>query len=129
MQENEKPSEVKIKIGEIEIKKIDLNQYIGKREKIVSQKIYQGVYGYYLKVETTVIDVIPKGKENIELKASRMFSLFENDKGSIGWGKDTELGLFLTAKRVKTPEELVGKEVIVQITEPNKKGQTFLTFI
>ena len=50
--------------------------------------------------------------------------VFTDEQGNYGWGKDTQLGLFLTSKRVSKLEDLKGKEVTVQITE---KG--FLTFI
>lgn len=125
MEKKQEPEPVKIKTQEIELTKIDVTKYIGKKAFVESVNTYKGQFGYYLKMETTTLDEVQFGKETKEIKASRLFSLFEDKNGKVGWGKDTALGLFLKAKRISTPEEMKGKEVIVQITEDGK----YLTFI
>lgn len=121
----ETPEPVKIKTQEIELPKIDLNKYIGKKEIVESVNVFKGNFGYYVKMETSVIDVLQKGKEPLEIRASRIFGLYEDKDGKIGWGKDTKLGLFLTAKRLKHFDDMKGREVTVQLTDDGK----FLTFI
>jgi hypothetical protein len=122
-----KPVEVKIKIGEIEVPRINFEAYIGKKERISDYRIMQGKYGYFVTMETSVVDEIQRGKETFELKATRLFGLFVDEKGNVGFGKDTELGLFLASKKVKDLDSLKGKEVTIQVKD--KDGKKFLTFI
>ena len=113
--------------GEIELPKIDVSKYIGKKAKIELVTEHKGAFGYYIKVATEIIETITGGKTPIQLRASRLFSLYEDEHGKIGWGKDTKLGMFLKKTGAKHYKNLVGKEVIVQ-SQTNNNGVDFLTF-
>ncbi len=108
---------------EIELPKLDVTKYIGKRAHIETVEECDGEHGYYIKVRTTVLD---KAGEK-ELRASRIYGLQQDANGQWGWGKETKLGLFLKKMGVSHYNDLVGKEVVVQ-TQTNKEGQEFLTF-
>jgi len=114
--------------GEIELPTIDVTKYIGKKAKIASVTENEGNYGYFIKVETEVLDTITGGKEDVNIKASRIFGLQQNSAGKIGWGKDTNLGLFLAKMKVGHYNELVGKEVIIQTITNKKDGRDYLAF-
>ncbi len=112
-----------LKTGLIDLPKFDCKPYIGKKVKIVSVTEHKGNYGYYVKIETEVVAQF--GEK--EITASKIFGLFEDDNGNIGWGIETKLGLFLEKYKVSHYKELVGKEVILQ-TKTNKEGIDFLDF-
>ena len=115
--------------GEIDLPQLDLTPYIGKKVKIESVTEHQGEFGYYIKIQTAVIDTLTeKRKEPLELRASRIFSLQEDEKGKIGWGKDTNLGQFLKKKKVEHYKDLVGIEIVVQTTTNKKQNRDFLAF-
>ena len=128
-QKNLKPIDLGGKMGgEIELPTIDVKQYVGKKVKIEKADTYEGHYGYFVKVETVVIDTVEGGKEPIHIRASRIFGLQENSDGVIGWGKDTNLGIFLAKMGCKSYKDLVGKEVVCQtITNKNDK-KDYLSF-
>jgi hypothetical protein len=112
---------------EIELPRIDISQYIGNKAKIERVDEFEGKYGFYAKVETVVLDTLQRGQEPIELRASRIFGLYPDAQGTIGWSKESKLGQFLKKMHVAHYRELVGKEVVVQ-SLTNKDGQDFLTF-
>lgn len=125
--EKTKPEEIKIRLQEIDLPKLDLLQFVGKKDNISKVTTLKGNYGPYLRVEGTVLDTL-KGKVSpIEIKASRNFGLYQDANGLYGWGKETDLGLFLALKKCKNTQELVGKEITLQIE--NKDDKQFLTFI
>lgn len=128
MEEKIKPEVLNIDLQEIELVKIDYTQYVGKKEQISDVQILKGKFGAYLQVTSSVIDAIQRGKDVFELRAKRNFTIHQDAEGKYGWGKDTELGLFLTAKRVKKPDDLKGKEVTIQV-DNSKEGKQFLSFI
>ena len=113
--------------GEIELPSIDVSKYVGKKAEIEKVSEHSGNYGYYVKVQTAIIDTIEGGKEPLKLRASRIFGLQEDNSGKIGWGKDTKLGVYLKKMDVNHYNDLVGKEVVVQ-SQTNKDGRDFLTF-
>ena len=45
---------------EIELPKLDVTQHIGKRVKIDSVEECEGEYGYYVRVQTTILDTVGK---------------------------------------------------------------------
>lgn len=115
--------------GEIELPQLDLTPYIGKKTKIEAVTEHRGEFGFYIKIQTEVIDTLSdKRKEPLELRASRIFSLQEDEKGNVGWGKDTNLGLFLKKYNVAHYRDLVGIEVIVQTITNKKQQRDFLSF-
>lgn len=129
MEEN-KDEEIQLEnTGEIDLPQLDLQPYIGKKVKIETVSEHKGEYGYYIKIRTEVIDKLTeKRKEPLELRASRIFSLQEDEDGKIGWGKDTNLGLFLKKKGVEHYNDLVGKEIVVQTITNKKQKRDFLSF-
>ena len=114
--------------GEIELPQIDVSKYIGKKAKIEQVTEHTGQYGFYIKIQTVVLDTIEGGKEPIALRASRVFGLQEDAEGKIGWGKDTNLGVFLKKKNVKHYKDLVGLEVVVQTQISKKNQKDYLSF-
>jgi len=112
-------------VGEIELPKLDVSGYVGKKAKIEQITTFIGKYGYCVKVETESLATIKnKDGDTVPLRAGKIFGLQEND-GQIGWGKDTKLGKFLKSKNVNHYEKLKGKEVMVQMQEDS----TFLTIV
>jgi len=130
MDEEKREDEVSLEdTGEIDLPQLDLTPYIGKKAKIAAVTEHKGEFGYYVKIQTEVIArLTEKRKEPLELKASRIFSLQEDEEGRIGWGKETNLGLFLKKKGVKHYKDLVGKEVIVQTVTNKKQQRDFLSY-
>ena len=116
--------------GEIELPKLDVKPYIGKAVKIEKVTEHKGEYGYYIVIISEVVDSLPGRDPNspIIIRATRMFGLQENEKGEIGWGAETQLGVYLKKMGVLHYKELVGKEVICQTTTSKKDGKDYLTF-
>ena len=124
-----KDTEVQLEdTGEIELPQIDVSKYVGKKAKIESVTEHQGQFGYYIKIQSEVLDTIEGGKEPIHLRASRVFGLQEDAEGKIGWGKDTNLGVFLKKKKVGHYKDLVGLEVVVQTQTSKKNQKDYLSF-
>lgn len=115
-------------VGEIELPKIDITPYIGKKVMIENVTENEGAFGYFVKVETLPLETVGTGDKAIEIKASRIFGLQTDEQGRIGWGKDTNLGVFLAKMGVKHYRELKGKEVIVQSVTNKKDKKDYLTF-
>ena len=111
---------------EIDLPEIDVKQHIGKTIKINKVEERQGNYGYFVFLETEIIETIKGGKDDIELKASKILGLQEDKEGNIGWGKDTKTGQFLKVYGVKHYNDLMGMDVKIQTTI--KDGKEFLTF-
>ncbi len=130
MSEEEKDKEVSLDdTGEIDLPQLDLTPYIGKKVKIETVTEHKGEFGYYIKIKTEIVDTLTdKRKEPLELRASRIFSLQEDEQGKIGWGKDTNLGIYLKKKDVKHYKDLVGKEIVVQTVTNKKQKRDFLSF-
>lgn len=125
-------AEVNIELQEVEIKKYDNSQHVGKKVKIGKVSTHstdrfkdRGIT-YYCKVVSEVLDVMDN-KEKTEVTASRMFNLQKDEDGKIGWSDGSKLSDFLKTMKVSKPDELVGKEVIVLLTD-EKNGQRFCTF-
>lgn len=126
--DNEKMQEVDIETGEIELPKLDLTPYIGKKVKIADVKTLDGKYGYVVKILSDKLDDLTLATgEKKPLCASRLFGLHKDADGNIGWGDRTKLGIFMAKMKCKTLKQLIGKEIIVQ-SQANKDGQEFLAF-
>jgi len=130
MEENEGNKEVHLKgTKEIELPSIDVSAYIGKDAEIETVTEHEGQFGFFILVKTNVLDTIEvPNKEPIELRASRLFSLQQDDEGNIGWGKNTQLGMYLKKMKVEHYEGLIGKDVKVQTMTNKKNGKEYLTF-
>lgn len=121
--EEAKPVELGEKLkGEIELPSIDIAPHVGKMTKIEKVNTYEGQHGFYVKAESEVLETIEGGKEVVELRATRIFGLQEDAEGNIGWGKNTNLGVFLEKMGVTHFNDLVGKEIqVTKITNKNDK--------
>ena len=124
--QEDKQVELDIK-GIIDLPKVDVKPYAGKEVQIVKVRTFEGKYGYYVKMESEVLETLKGAKDDIIIKATRLFGLHEDDKGNIGWGEDTELGKFLAKHKVKTLGECVGLKVTTNIIEKNRTE--FLSFV
>ena len=134
-EDQEGPKKVELpETGEIELPRIDVTSFIGKKAKVKDVEEFEGKFGYFVKIETeslgTLVDETGKeikDKDNNPKPAiaSRIFSLKEDATGKLGWTKESDLGQFLAKHGCKHYNDLVGKEVIVQGRD--SKGVTFLT--
>jgi hypothetical protein len=113
--------------GEIELPKLDVSGYVGRKTKIVKVGEYEGKFGNFIKLETETIDTLERDSGSIEVRATRVFGLQKDKDGNIGWGAKTKLGVYLAKMGVTHYRDLVGKEVVIQTTT-NKEGVDFLTF-
>lgn len=131
MAEKQEAKRVQVVAKQIELPKFDPTPYIGRKARIVDAGVFEGpvfdgVQSYYLKLVSSPVDEI-NGKE---ICATRLFNLSTDAEGQIGWGSESKLAKFLQSKGVDSYEELLGREVIVQLGEPNKKtGQVFLSMV
>ena len=114
--------------GQIELPKIDITKYIGQKRLIETVDEFEGQFGYFVKVETEVLETIEGGEKPIEIKASRIFGLQKDSEGKIGWGKDTNLGVYLEKMGVAHYKELKGMEVVVQTITNKKEKKDYLSF-
>jgi len=110
--------------GVVELEEIDVEQYIGKEVRIENVTEHKGEYGYFIKVQTEVVDTLKSGKE---LKASRVFGLMQGKEGKIGWTESSKLGLYLKKMNANHYKDLVGKVVKIQ-TQLGKDGKNYMTF-
>ena len=115
---------------EIELPSLDVSKYVGTKVKIDAISENQGNFGYFVKVETQVLDVIqemkdPESGKPLQLRASRIFGLQEDAEGNIGWGKQTKLGVFLAKMKCKHYKDLLGKEVVVQTITNKNDGKDY----
>lgn len=124
-------SDFKIK-GSVERPPIDLSEFIGKRVKISSIMKKVGNFNNrkspYLLLETEVVGKKTFGGSELEFKATKILPLSFDEENNVVWIKGAKTDLFLKKLKVDNPEELLWKEVVIQLTEPNKEGKQFLTF-
>jgi len=117
-------------VGEIVLPTIDIEKYIGQEAKIELVRELKGEYGYFIRLETGVIDTLEikdaDGKP-VELVASRLFGLQTDAEGQIGWGESTKLDLYLKKRGVKHYRELIGITVKLQ-AQTSKEGKDYLSF-
>lgn len=129
--------EVTEKLEQVESQAYDNEQHLGKRVKI--EKVRTMVTdrfkddagnpkkSYYVKVESEILDIIDN-EQKTEVRASRIFGLTKDVEGKLGWSEKSKLFLFLKQLKVDHPDELVGKEVIVQLTDADRDGFRYCTF-
>jgi len=111
-------------VGAVELPKFDVDEYVGNDSVIESVEEHKGQFGYYIKVISEEITTF--GKDSI--RASRMFSLVTQEDGTVAWGTESKLAVFLKKHGVETYMELVGKPIKVNKTPANTDGKEFLTF-
>lgn len=115
--------------GKIDLPRLDVTQFIGKKIPIAMVEEFEGEFGYYIKVSTSAVTELKKSDGSIiQICGSRNFSLQKDEEGRIGWGDGTKLDLFLNKMKVNHYKELVGKEVILQTQTSKRDGKDYLTF-
>jgi len=107
---------------------IDAKQYIGMKTIIKNIETGDGDFGKFVRLETDVIDLIGDREPKYPLKASRLFSLYDDGQGNLGWLAKSNLGVFMEKMKCNSLKELIGKEVIVQTVVSKKNGKEYLTF-
>lgn len=112
---------------ELDVQRLDVTEYIGTKAKIDRIQEMQGQYGYFVKIDTSILAEIGQGDNSIKLRASKLFNLIQDQDGNIGWGKDSKLASFLKKMEVGHYKDLAGKLVIVQ-SQTKKDGNEYLTF-
>lgn len=99
-------------------KAIDVTQYIGKKVKIATVEVVETKYGWAVKMTTETV-----GEQNgVELTGSVLASL--DKEGNIVEG--SKLHEIMTKYKAENPQQLQGKEVILQTRD--KDGKSYLTF-
>lgn len=115
---------------EIVLPQLDLTKYMGIKtvvESVENHKggIFKGKQSYYSLFKTKVL-----GKEgDLEIRATKLLGLQEDENGVIGWGKDTRMAIFLLKHKCRSPKEMIGKTVTTSMVENEKTGKEFLSFI
>lgn len=119
-------------IGEIDLPKIDITPYIGKKAKIEQVEAFEGQYNgkttYNVKISTEVLAVLGTGDKKVQLRASKILGMQKDSAGKLGWGKDTKLGAFMEKMKAKNLLDLAGKTVIIQTQTNIAKKRDYLTF-
>jgi hypothetical protein len=125
--------------GEVELPKMDVSEFVGKRLKVEEVKLvesmYQGKKTAYYKLSTEPVadhvkdqkgNIVKKDGKPLVIRASAILGLTEVEDGVWGWGKDTKTGKFLAKYKVKRPEDMKGVTVLVQL-KANADGMEYLT--
>jgi hypothetical protein len=128
MEKKEQDKEVALRVVKIDLPKVDVTKYIGKKAKIESAKTFEGKFGMYVKVQTNVVETIGSGDKAVELRGSKILGLQQDVDGIYGYGDGTKLDLFLKKYKCKELKDLVGKEVILQSQTSKESDTEFLTF-
>jgi len=118
-------------VGQIVLPSIDISKYVGTKIAVESVKEYEGDFGFYIKVETAIIDTLDqkdKDGKQITIRASRVFGLQTDANGNIGWGEKTKLGMFLKKKGVAHYRDLVGVVVVATSVTNSKDEKDYLSF-
>lgn len=126
---NDKKEDKKVKlvIGKIDLPKIDVEKYIGKKVEIESVDIYEGTFGMYVKVLTEVLETMGSGKNAQDIRASKILGLQQDKDGKWGFGDGTKLDLFLQKYDCEELKDLIGKTVILQV-QTSKDNTDFISF-
>ena len=130
-----KPLDITKDAGAVDIPRIDVSEYIGKKAEIVNTTPLEGEYGAVLRVETVDLgplhdangDPVLIDGEPAQATASKLFGLKRLNDGGVGWVSDGKLEEFLKRMKVDHWKDLKGKTVTVQ--GQIKDDRTYLTFI
>jgi hypothetical protein len=115
-------------IPEIEIKKIDVTKYVGLTAKIEIANVILTKFGRAIKFTTEIIGIEGTEKKPINLRASKLLNLQQDDDGCWGINKDSNTYEFFKAWNLKNYKDMIGKTVTL-ISYENKNGVNFLTFV
>jgi len=103
----------------VEAPKLDVSQHVGKKVNIENVEPIETQYGTAIKVSSEVLETIKTDKDDIVLRATRIFSVSKD--GDIIEG--SKLDKFMTKQEVDQPLKLIGTEIQVL-----KNDKDFLTF-
>lgn len=126
-----KKNNVKVDVGAVareDIPRFDVTPYIGKETTIKSADVYEGEYGYFLKVEGETVATIGTGDKLKEVKASAILKLFQNKEGKVIIGLGSTTDVFMQTMGAKNFKDLVGKKAIMVSKTGKDKKTSFLTF-
>jgi hypothetical protein len=115
-------------LSEIELPEFDLTPYVGRKVKVKGVETKETKFGMAVVFTSEDLTSIKRADGTVvPVNASKLMGLQQDVNGNWGWGPETKLGKFLKAVKAKTPKEVVGKTLMVQLTEPNANGKRFLT--
>lgn len=114
-------------IPQIDLPKIDVTEYIGKKVKVVEAKVIGTQYGRAVKFETEIVADVGTKEKPALIVGTKLLGLQQDKDGVWGMGKDTKAQEFFTKYKITSHKDMIGKVVILQATEP-KNGTQFLTF-
>lgn len=103
----------------VEAPKLDVSKYVGQFIEIENVEAIKTQYGDAIKVTTKVLDTVKGKDEDINIKASRIFSVSKEGEIIIG----SKLDKFMIKQEVDQPLKLIGIKVQVF-----KNEKDFLTF-
>lgn len=103
----------------VEAPKLDVSKYVGQFIEIENVEAIETQYGDAIKVTTKVLDTVKGKDEDINIKASRIFSVSKEGEIIIG----SKLDKFMIKQEVDQPLKLIGTKVQVL-----KNEKDFLTF-
>jgi hypothetical protein len=115
-------------IGKIDLPKINVSKYIGKKAKIESIDIYEGSFGQYVKILTETLEILGTGKNQVCVKASKILGLQQDSEGLWGYGEGTKLDAFLKKYKCDVLNDLIGVEVILQSQISKENNTEFISF-
>ncbi len=102
--------------GEIERKKFDPTQYIGKDSLIEYIEERQGKFGYYIILYSQPVD-----EGEMEIRATLILGLEEDENGKLGWPKESPMYNFLKKYNVSHYKDLIGNPVMIPMKDKNGK--------
>lgn len=103
----------------VEAPKLDVSKYVGQFIEIENVEAIKTQYGDAIKVTTKVLDTVKGKDEDINIKASRIFSVSKEGEIIVG----SKLDKFMIKQEVDQPLKLIGTKVQVL-----KNEKDFLTF-
>ena len=93
----------------VEAPKLDVSQHVGKKVNIENVEPIETQYGTAIKVSSEVLETIKTDKEDIVLRATRIFSVSKD--GDIIEG--SKLDKFMNKQEVDQPLKLIGTQIQV----------------
>lgn len=129
------------KLKEVKVGGTDLTEFEGKRAKIEILSVIEVPSQYTetgkmhcLKVQTDAVTQFERDGENVDIRASELFNLKDDDKGNWGFSSSpkSKLQKFMRKQGVKQPDSLKGTQVTIRVRQKtNDDGTTtdFLGFV
>ena len=106
-------------VGMIDLPKIDLSKYEGKKVPVELVQLEKGEFGYYYKVSSLMLEQIGSGEKKVDIRATTILGLHQSADGKWGWGEGSKTHNFLKKHNVTRPEELKGKDMVITLVKKN----------